>query len=310
MKSDNKDVTHLTSSAVVQIGRLSYSQVRNLAETIGAAFLDQQEYANGNFTLGNDWRNQFREFLNTGTIHENIAQTAGLLTSPHPVINRFGDSITGLDEPLTRGDVRQAYQYMLEVDNGVGEADMRLLGQWINGRTDNTTLIAPDNQFNLQTFFAAASGNDNAYITGLVNNIDPDTMLDHLSLVDAAGNTALHLAALNGHFDAVETLANAGANTEYRNNAGENAIHAAVRGASTDVLAIILRDGDRFVNQANHEGQAPIMLTDNQEIRNILLEIGAEEERRQPITPPASIKRSRRNDYNGDKDNSGSGFAR
>lgn len=317
MKSDKKDVTHLTSSAVAQIGRLSYLQVRNLAETIGAAFLDQQEYANGNFTLGNDWRDQFREFLNTGIVHENISQTAGLLTSPHPVINRFGDSITGLDGPLTRGDVRQAYQYMLEVDNGVGEADMRLLGQWINGRTDNNqainTLIAPDNQFNLQAFFAAASAGNNDYIIDLVNNIDPDTMLDNLSLVDAAGNTALHLAALNGHFDAVETLANAGANTEYRNNAGENAIHAAVRGASTGALETILSYGEEFVNQANHERQTPIMLTGNEEIRNILLGRGAEEEHGQPRrspSPTSSTKKSRGNDYGTDKDNSGGGFAR
>ena len=121
---------------VAQIGRLNLGQVRNLAETIGEAFLFDQ-YNEGVFHFDDAWRTQFRDFLTTGAIQDDIANTIALLTAPNPVISRFGDALE-LEEALTRGDIRQAYQYMLESEANVSVADKTQLAQWINSSSWNT----------------------------------------------------------------------------------------------------------------------------------------------------------------------------
>src|SRR5574344_38909 len=68
-----------------------------------------------------------------------------------------------------------------------------------------------------------------------------------INAVDADGNTALHMAAHVNESDLVSFLIIKGADTEIRNNAGDTALHVAVKNdalESSKVLAIV--HGDIF----------------------------------------------------------------
>lgn len=311
MISNNEGMVPPANENVAQIGRLNPRQVRNLAETIGEAFLFDQ-YNEGVFHFDDAWRTQFRDFLTTGAIHDNIAETVALLTAPNPVISRFGDAL-GLEEALTRGDIRQAYQYMLESEANVSVADKTQLAQWINNRDDNdqaiNTLIAPDNDVNLQAFFDAVIIGNIDYVIEVINHIDSDLMMENLSLTDDEGNTALHFAALHGHFELALNLMHAGANVEIFNNDGNNAIHYAVISGSFETLENILslHPQEDTINRANNNGDTPIALTENEDLRDILLENGAEDNR-EPSRAPSPIdanaalgkRKDREDDSHGD----------
>lgn len=61
---------------------------------------------------------------------------------------------------------------------------------------------------------------------------------------DADGNTALHCAALGGHASASRILLrNGGASPNIPNLAGQTAVHCAVEANSTEVLAVLVKDG-------------------------------------------------------------------
>ena len=57
------------------------------------------------------------------------------------------------------------------------------------------------------------------------------------------GETALHLAAEEGHTEAAALLLDAGADVNSTNNDGWSPLHAAAQGASTDMLSLVLARG-------------------------------------------------------------------
>ena len=83
---------------------------------------------------------------------------------------------------------------------------------------------------------------------------DPDTVKEllalsasnhalSLNLQNAAGNTPLHWAALNGHLPAVKLLIKAGADPTAINRAGKDAVYEAEASEKTEVATWLLTDG-------------------------------------------------------------------
>lgn len=60
---------------------------------------------------------------------------------------------------------------------------------------------------------------------------------------NAAGNTPLHWAALNGHLEAVKVLVGAGADVRVRNGAGREAVGEAEGGGRGEVVEWLLMVG-------------------------------------------------------------------
>lgn len=64
-----------------------------------------------------------------------------------------------------------------------------------------------------------------------------------LNLQNAAGNTPLHWASLNGHLPAVKILIEAGADPTVTNQAGKDAVYEAEASEKTDVATWLLTEG-------------------------------------------------------------------
>lgn len=68
--------------------------------------------------------------------------------------------------------------------------------------------------------------------------------LSVLNSSNAAGNTALHWAALNGHLECVKVLIDAGADPTITNAAGHDAVYEAELNDKTEVVEWVLKEGE------------------------------------------------------------------
>ncbi|KAI9371164.1 ankyrin repeat-containing domain protein [Aspergillus egyptiacus] len=64
-----------------------------------------------------------------------------------------------------------------------------------------------------------------------------------LTAQDPHGSTALHLAVLSQHLDAVRLLLQYGVSTSTANNTGQTPLHLAAQGCSTDIVEALLQHG-------------------------------------------------------------------
>lgn len=69
-------------------------------------------------------------------------------------------------------------------------------------------------------------------------------MLAVLNTRNAAGNTPLHWAALNGHLECVKVLVDAGADPTITNNAGHDAVYEAELNDKREVVEWVLKESE------------------------------------------------------------------
>lgn len=69
------------------------------------------------------------------------------------------------------------------------------------------------------------------------------TMLSILNAQNAAGNTALHWAALNGHLEAVKVLLDEGSDPTITNQKGHDAVYEAELNDKREVVEWVLKEG-------------------------------------------------------------------
>ena len=82
----------------------------------------------------------------------------------------------------------------------------------------------------------ARYGDSEDVVEALGNNAD-------VNAIDEDGRSALHMAAANGHTGIMQTLLDAGANTEQRNPTGNTALHWACVGGSAAAVQLLLDGG-------------------------------------------------------------------
>jgi len=68
-------------------------------------------------------------------------------------------------------------------------------------------------------------------------------MLSILNSQNAAGNTALHWAALNGHLEAVKVLLDEGSDPTITNHKGHDAVYEAELNDKREVVEWVLKEG-------------------------------------------------------------------
>ena len=103
-------------------------------------------------------------------------------------------------------------------------------------------------------------------------------LLDRGAEVNAKTNngwTPLHEAALNGHATVAALLLDRGAEVNAKTNNGWTPLHEAALNGHATVAALLLDRGAE-INSKDNNGRTPFQLTRNQEIKNLLVEAGAE----------------------------------
>ncbi|MDR1261457.1 MAG: ankyrin repeat domain-containing protein [Rickettsiales bacterium] len=92
-------------------------------------------------------------------------------------------------------------------------------------------------------------------------------------------NTPLHLAAYNGHTDTVEALLNAeGINVNAKDNNGATPLHSAIKNNRIDVVEVLLRAEGININEDDYSGSTPLhwaVYGGNVDIVKALLDKGA-----------------------------------
>jgi ankyrin repeat protein len=98
---------------------------------------------------------------------------------------------------------------------------------------------------------AAGSGDLALIKQSLATGSDPKEL-------DAAGDPALVVAALNGHADAVALLLEQGADIESRNKSGLTALHAAAYSGKLDVAKMLIDKGAAVNDTSNFYRMSPL----------------------------------------------------
>ncbi|KAL8972422.1 MAG: hypothetical protein Q9183_000554 [Haloplaca sp. 2 TL-2023] len=90
----------------------------------------------------------------------------------------------------------------------------------------------------------------------------------NVDLPNAAGNTPLHWAAVNGHLEAVKLLVNSGADPSIKNNAGYDAVFEAERAGKQGVVEWLLAQSKPGSQAAEGEGIAKELEVEGKETGN------------------------------------------
>ena len=89
------------------------------------------------------------------------------------------------------------------------------------------------------------------------------------------GWTPLYIAAGYGHAAVAALLLDRGAEVNSKDNGGWTPLHDAALHGYADVTALLLDRGAEINSKTNY-GRTPLQLTNNQEIKNLLIKAGAE----------------------------------
>ena len=103
---------------------------------------------------------------------------------------------------------------------------------------------------------------------------DPKLIID---AQNAAGNTPLHWASLNGHLDVVKALVTAGANVSLVNEKGYDACYYAEQNGKMEIAELLLKEGtgsDKSGDGPDRNGEldAEEDHVDGQELENAIKE--------------------------------------
>ncbi len=96
----------------------------------------------------------------------------------------------------------------------------------------------------------------------------------NINLQDNNGNTLLITASEKNQPKIVELLVNASANLNIQNHSGQTALMHACRAGNREIVSALIHAG-ADVNIKTNNGQTALNMTNNEEIRNILISAGA-----------------------------------
>lgn len=108
------------------------------------------------------------------------------------------------------------------------------------------------------SLFHIAAGIKNVDILRALLEVIPDKLLS----VEAnyRGDTALHVAARAGRIPSAELLLDCGSSVHMANDAGNTALHEAVKNSDGDLTRLLLSRGSRAVYPENKESKCPLYL--------------------------------------------------
>ena len=146
-------------------------------------------------------------------------------------------------------------------------------------QTGRNRLRRHDKRMSKQLIDAAEIGD----LNGMEHCIQKNADLNYQSKKDPPdrnGMAAIHMAAVNGHLSAVEILVSRGANVNLIEPLHQNtALHLAATGGYSDLVRYLVRSRAN-INVRDSLGQTPLLTATSEAIQIILLEAGADPNRR------------------------------
>jgi hypothetical protein len=126
---------------MLEIGDKKLQDLANLVATTTMTFTPVEE-SQDDFYLCNkeecskeEWLTEFRSWLEVGKIGKKIKGDIECITNPNPALKRFEQNL-GLSHPITKGDIRMSYLYLLQQAQ-VGEEICNKFQGWIDQQQDN-----------------------------------------------------------------------------------------------------------------------------------------------------------------------------
>ncbi|KAF7852054.1 hypothetical protein BT93_L0582 [Corymbia citriodora subsp. variegata] len=104
---------------------------------------------------------------------------------------------------------------------------------------------------------------------------------EQLNMTNYQGDTALHIAARAGRICTAELLLRWGIIVDKPNDAGNTALHEAVNNRHYELTRLLLNNGSRSVNKKNNENKCPLYLaveTGDSKILDLLMKLAKEHE--------------------------------